>query len=256
MGRPVGGTVAGVARLGVADLTAWSSRYVRPATLCVVVCGGMTAEDVRAVLAGSALAEFPGSAAGRPADSSPPVSAGRRDLPIVSDTAAVVIGGPGFALTDRRLLAAEIVIELLAGANASVLNEEIRSRRGLSYDICGGAGGYREAGSWRIAIATAPEHREDVVDLVTQLLADAVRRGWTAAEVGTACRRVAGLLRVDAESSLEEVLLYGDHAYVGDSADFSLAAHAADLAAVPAQEVNQAAEIMTDRLVVATAGGD
>lgn len=254
MGRPVGGTVPGVSRLQGADLAAWSRCHVRPATLCVVVCGGLAAGEVRASLAGSALAELPGPGAGRPADSSPPVAAGRRDLPVVSDTAAVVIGGPGFALGDGRLLAAEIVIELLAGANASVLNTELRSRRGLSYDVSGGASGYREAGSWRIAISTAPEHREQVVDLATDLLAGATRTGWTDAQVQRAGRRAAGLLRVEAESSLEEALMYGDHAYVGESAGFSLAGYAADLAAVRAAQVNEAAQIMTDRLVVTTAG--
>jgi predicted Zn-dependent peptidase len=254
MGRPVGGTVADVAQLGVADLTAWSRCHVRPATLCVVVCGGLTARDVHAMLASSALAELSGYGDGRPADNSPPVAAGRRDLPIVSDTAAVVIGGPGFALSDRRLLAAEIVIELLAGGNASVLHEELRSRCGLCYDISGSANGYREAGSWRIVVSTAPEHREHVVDLATELLTRAVRAGWTSGQVQRTGRRVAGLLRVQAESSLEEALLYGDHAYVGDSPGFSLARYAAGLAAVRAAEVNKAAEVMTDRLVVATAG--
>jgi predicted Zn-dependent peptidase len=256
IGKPVGGTMAGVARLGPADLAAWSRRHVRPAMVCVVVCGGMTAADARAVLDGSALAELTGPGAGRPDDSSPPVSAGRRDLPIASDTAAVVIGGPGFALSDRRLLAAEVVFQLLAGANTSVLTEELRSRRGLSYTISGGVGGLREAGTWRIAVATAPEHREHVVDLATELLTGAVRRGWTPDQVRTASRRAAGMLRLDAESSLEEALLYGDHAYVGETPGFSLAAYAAELAAMPAEEVNETAEIMTDRLVVATAGGD
>jgi predicted Zn-dependent peptidase len=254
MGRPVGGTIAGVARLGVADLAAWSRCHVRPATLCVVVCGGLSAHDVHAVLASSALAEFRSSGDGRPADSSPPVAAGRGDLPMVSDTAAVVIGGPGFALSDRRLPAAEIVIELLAGGNASVLHEKLRSRCGLCYDISAGVNGYREAGSWRIAISAAPEHREQVVDLATELLTGAVRTGWTSGQVQRASRRAAGLLRVRAESSLEEALLYGDHAYVGDSPGFSLGGYAADLAAVRVADVNKVAEVMTDRLVVATAG--
>lgn len=254
IGRPVGGTVAGAARLGVSDLAAWSRCHVRPANLCVVVCGGLTARDVHAIVASSALAELPGPGDDRPADSSPPVAAGRGHLPIVSDTAAVVIGGPGFALSDRRLLAAEIVIELLAGGNAAVLQEELRSRSGLSYDVSGGAHGYRETGSWRIAISTAPEHREHVVDLATELLTRAVRTGWTPGQVQRAGRRAAGLLRVRAESSLEEALLYGDHAYVGDSPGFSLAGYAADLAAVRVAEVNEAAEAMTARVVVATAG--
>ena len=254
MGRPVGGTVAGVAGLSADDLTAWSRRFVRPALIGVVVSGGMTGEAVRAVLDSGPLAQLDGAAGDRQPDSSPPVAAGRRDLPIVSETAGVVVGGPAFALSNRAILAAEAVIELVAGGNASVLTEEIRSRRGLSYDIAGGVSGYRETGSWRIAISTAPDHREQVVGLATGMLADSARRGWTQAQVSSASRRVAGLTRVDAESSLEEALLFGEHAYVGDSPGFSLGAHLAGLAGVTVREVNEAAEFMTDRLVVATAG--
>jgi zinc protease len=135
-----------------------------------------------------------------------------------------------------------------------VLTEEIRSRRGLSYDIWGAASGYRETGCWRIAISTAPEHREQVVGLATGLLADSARRGWTQQQVGSASRRAAGLRQVEAESSLDEALLFGDHAFVGDCPGFSLGAHLAGFADVTAREVNEAAEFMTDRLVVATAG--
>ncbi|HEX9624767.1 MAG TPA: pitrilysin family protein [Streptosporangiaceae bacterium] len=254
MGRPVGGTADSVAGLGAADLAAWSGLFVRPALLGVVVCGGMTADEVRRVLGDSPLACADRAAEARQPDSSPPIAAGRRDVAIVSDTAGVVVGGPGFALSDQAILAAEIVIELITGGNASVLTEEIRSRRGLSYDIAGGVGGYRETGSWRIAISTAPEHREQVVELATGLLADAVRGGWNQEQVRRASRRVAGLARVEAESSLEEALLFGDQAYVGESPGFSLSAHLAGLAAVTARQVNEAAEFMTDRLVVATVG--
>jgi hypothetical protein len=95
-----------------------------------------------------------------------------------------------------------------------------------------------------------------VVGLATGMLADSARRGWTQAQVSSASRRVTGLTRVEAESSLEEALLFGDHAYVGDSPGFSLGAHLAGLAGVTAHEVNEAAEFMTDRLVVATAGAE
>lgn len=254
MGRPVGGTVPGVAGLGAGDLAAWSRQFVRPALLGVVVSGAMTGEEVRAVLAGSPLAQLTGTPGDRPQDSSPPMVAGRQDLPIVSETAGVVIGGPGFALSDRALLAAEVVLELVAGGNASVLTEEIRSRQGLSYDIWGGVGGYRETGSWRVSISTAPEHRDQVVELATGLLTGAARQGWTQEQVGAASRRVAGLTRVEAESSLDEALLFGDHAYVGDAPGFSLGSYLTGLAGVTAPEVNQAAGFMTDRLVVATAG--
>ena len=254
MGRPVGGTAAGVAGLHAADLAAWSSRFVRPALLRVVVCGGMTSDSLRTVVDSSQLGTLTGS--GRRPDSSPPVTAGRRDLSIVSDTAGVVVGGAGFALSDPAILAAEVVLELIAGGNASVLTEEIRSRRGLSYDVSGGASGYRETGSWRVAISTAPEHREQVVELTTGMLTDAIRYGWKPDQVRSASRRLAGLARVQTESSLEEALLFGDRAYVGESAGFSLDGYLARIAAVTADEVNEAAEFMFARLVVATAGGE
>jgi predicted Zn-dependent peptidase len=256
MGWPVGGTPDGVAGLGAADLTAWSGLFVRPALLGVVVCGGLTAGEVRSVLDDSPLADPDLTGAAREPDSSPPMAAGRRDLQITSDTAGVVIGGSGFALSDQAILAAHVVIELLAGGNASVLTEEIRSRRGLSYDIGGAISGYRETGSWRIAISTAPEHSEQVVELATELLTSAVRAGWTQEQVGRASRRASGLARVEVESSLEAALLFGDHALVGESPGFSLSARLAGLAGVTERQVNEAAEFMTDRLVVATAGAE
>jgi predicted Zn-dependent peptidase len=256
MGRPVGGTTAGIPLLGAAHLRDWSRRFVRAATTGVVVCGGLTRTQVGRLLEDGPLAGLVPDPHGRAPDSSPPVAAGRRDLPIVSDTAAVVIGGPAFALSDRAILAAEIVLELIVGGNASVLNEEIRSNRGLSYDVFGGVSGYRETGTWRVAISTAPENREEVVGLATGLLADAVRRGWTPEEFSTARRRVAGLAQVDAESSLEEALRFGDYAYVGDCAGFSFPGYLRQLASLQPDEVASAAEYMTDRLVVATAGPD
>lgn len=255
MGRPVGGTFDGMARLGTDDLMAWTGRNVRPGLVGVVVTGGLAGDEVAAILADSTLAGLGGGLAERPADGAPRLASGRSDLTLASDTAGVVIGGPAFALSDPRSVAADIVLELLAGGNASVLNEEIRSRRGLSYDVSGGASGYRDTGIWRIAISTAPEHRDEVVDLSTKLLYGAVERGWSQAEISVARRRAAGLLRLEVESSLEDTLRYGDYAYVGGDVDWSPAAYLARLDALDADEVNRCARLMVDELVIATASG-
>jgi predicted Zn-dependent peptidase len=254
MGRPVGGTAAGIARLCAADLRDWSRRFVRPAMTGVVVCGGLAGDEVDGVLRKGPLFDLVPDRAGRPADSSPPVAAGRLDLAMVADTAAVVIGGQAFALSDRAILAAEIVLELIACGNASVLNEEIRSNRGLSYDIFGGVSGYRDTGTWRVAISTAPEHRAEVAELATSLVTDAIGAGWTTEEISSARRRVAGLAQVNAESSLEEALRFGDYAFVGGMAGFSLRGYLGQLASIRPEEVLAAARFMTERLVVATAG--
>jgi predicted Zn-dependent peptidase len=256
MGRPVGGTAEQATRVHADDLRAWSAAHVRPGQLAVVVSGGMTADEVGKLLADGELGALAGPATGRPPEDTPVLRAGRKDLPLASDTAAIVVGGQGFALSDPRLAAAQIVVELLANGNGSVLNEEIRSRRGLSYDVSGGASGYRDTGSWRVSITTAPAHRDEVADLAVELIDRAVRRGWSPAEVAVARRRAAGLAQLATESSLEEALDYGDHAFVGDAPGWSLQEFLRRLAAIDADEINETARTMAGRLVVATAGGD
>jgi predicted Zn-dependent peptidase len=253
MGRPVGGTPANVARLDAGHLAAWARTNVRVGTVGVVVCGGSTVHEVSEVVRDWTVPAGT-EAPRRPAD--PPVPrSGRQDLELAGDTAAVILGGPAFALTDPRLAAADVVMELLAGGNASPLIEGIRSTRGLSYDISSDVTGYPDVGVWRVAMSTAPEHSDEVVELATELIHDAVRRGWTREEVARAGRRVAGLLRLDAESSLEHAFLVGRYALVGGWADWSLPAHLDRLASIDADEVNECARLMVDRLVVATAGG-
>jgi predicted Zn-dependent peptidase len=262
LGRPVGGLPSSVAELNLGDLTAWARESVCPQRLGVVVSGGIGADEVHELLRATALDQLPATGAattgalnldavGPP----PPLVARRNDVSLSSDTAAVVLGGPAFALTDPALPAAEVVLELLAGGNASVLVEEIRSRLGLSYDISGGVSPYRDTGIWRVAIATAPEQREHVLELATNLVTGAVARGFAEAEVALARRRVAGLLRLEAESSLEDAMLAGRYALVGGWAEWSLTAHLDKLATVDAAEVGRCARLMLMPMCLATAGG-
>jgi predicted Zn-dependent peptidase len=253
-GRPVGGSLSDTTQITAHDLRAWSAENIRADLLGVVVSGGMSLEEVEKALAESSLAALPAADGTRPADTAPAPTAGRRDLTMVGETTGVVIGGPAFSLTDPRLGAAQVVVELLAGGNASVLNEEIRSRRGLSYAVSGHTSGYRDTGIWRVSIATSPPHRDEVVDLTVRLVLAAVDRGWSGREVLLARHRVAGGLRLETESSLEDALRYGDHALVGDDTSWSLAAHLAGLESLTAEDVHACARLMVDRLVIATAG--
>jgi predicted Zn-dependent peptidase len=253
MGAPVGGTRAGVAALTPADLAAWTHRNVRAGTVGVVVSGDVEATDVAAALDDGPLGALPSSSA--PGEVRPRPTHGRTDLALNSDTSAVIVGGHGFALDHPLLPAAEVLIELLAGGNAAVLYEEIRSRRGLTYDLWGVTTGYRDAGVWRIGMSTAAEHRDTVAELARTLILDAVSTGFSVADVATARRRVAALARLDAESSLDEVLLLGQHRLVGRDPGWSPRRHAEALLRVEPADVAECARLMLRRLVVATAGG-
>jgi predicted Zn-dependent peptidase len=178
--------------------------------------------------------------------------AGRAHLAMNSDSTAIILGGRGFAIADRRSVVAEVIMELLAGGNESPLVDEIRNRRGLSYDVWGIATGYRDTGVWRIGVATAPEHRAEVIDLAGELVG---ARDWSDELVARAARRVAGLLRLEAEPSLEETLLLGRHLLVGGDPEWTLDGHVAALAGVTVADVVDCAGIMFADLVVASSGG-
>ncbi|MFV2084264.1 M16 family metallopeptidase [Micromonospora sp. LOL_021] len=272
MGRPVGGSPADALRLTAAEVTAWSRRHLRAGRIAVVVTGGVTPAAVTAATARSALAGLSaphqGARTVRPAaeplplplptplpSAAPGVPSRRLDHPLPGDTAAVVLGGPAFALADPRLAAAEVVMELFAGGNASVLVEQLRTNLGLSYDIWGDLSGYPDTGVWRIAITTAVEHRDEVARLSADLIRSAVADGWSDARVAVARRRAAGLVRLDAEASLDETLLLGRHALLGGSAGWSVAEYADRIAAAAPQQVHDVAVSMADQLVVVTAGG-
>jgi predicted Zn-dependent peptidase len=252
MGRPVGGTPAEVARLTTADLAAWSAANLHTGTVGVVATGDLDQDTVVAALDDGPLAALP-VGHGPALDPVLPTT-GTAHLWLNSDTTAVLLGGHGVALDDPLLPAVEVLMELLAGANTSVLQEELRSRRGLSYDVWGTATGYRDVGVWRIGIATAPEHAGPVVELAGNLLADAAATGFPADRVAAARRRMAALVRLDAESSLAEVLRMGQHRLVGHDSIWTPRRHADALGDVTAAEVADCAATVLDRFVVATAG--
>ena len=261
LGAPVGGTAASVATLTPTDLTGWTRANVRAGTVAAVVSGDIEPDEVVAALDGGPVGALPpgpepGPGPGTaPAEDPPRPTSGRTDLQLNSDTAAVIVGGHGFALADPRLPAAEVLVELLVGGNASVLHEEIRSNRGLTYDMWGTATGYRDIGVWRIGMSTAPENRDTVVDLAIELIMNAVAAGFDREQVAVARRRVAALRRLDAESSLDEVLWLGQHRLIGRDHGWTLRRYADALHRVEPADVAECAELMLQRLVVATAGG-
>jgi predicted Zn-dependent peptidase len=256
IGRPVGGAAGGLARVGPPELAAWAGRHLCGGLVAVVVAGDLDPDLVAELLALGPLGALPpGDGEPAPGEDGPVVAAGRYDLRLDSDIAAVVLGGPGYPLTHPDLPVAEVVLELLAGSNTSVLNEEIRSARGLSYDVWGMATGYRDTGTWRAGCSTAPDQFAVVAELAVELVTGAVARGWTEDEVAMARRRVAGLLLLDSESTLDDVLLLGRYALVGGDREWSPERHVEALAAVTVGDVSRCAREMLAGLVVVSAGG-
>jgi predicted Zn-dependent peptidase len=254
LGRPVGGTIATVTGLQPADLLAHRAEHVHAGRVAVVLSGGLPAEEAFRLFDRGPLGDLPAGPPPAPDPVPPVITAGRTDLPVNSDSAAVILGGAAAALGDRRHVAYHVLMELVAGGNAALLVDEIRSRRGLSYDLWGYASGYRDAGVWRVGLTTAPEQVAEVVPLAVRLLGEQIDRGWTEREVAGARRRVAGLVQLDLESSLEDATMLGAYALLGDQPEWTLRDHLDAIDAVGADEIASCAAGLLGGLVVATAG--
>lgn len=244
LGRPVGGTIQEVDRLELDALRGHHQRFLGSAG--VVVCGGADPDDLLRALDRGPLAALPPwreNGTGEP----PRWRGGREALRLNSDTAGVVLGGAAAPYRDPLRHTWPVLMELLAGASSALLTEELRNRRGLCYELWAVTAPYLDAGAWRVFLATAPEHVDEVVACATELLAEP---RWTAAQVARAVRRAAGLLRLEAEQSLEEALLYGKHALVAGAAGWTLADELAAIEAVGEADLARP----PGPLAVATAG--
>ncbi|MGI5272914.1 M16 family metallopeptidase [Nonomuraea sp. CA-218870] len=245
MGRPVGGTIEETGRLELDALREHHRRFLGSAG--VVVCGGADPDELLRVLDKGPLAALPPWQESGPGEP-PRWGGGREALRLNSDTAGVVLGGAAAPYRDPRRHNWPVLMELLAGASSALLTEELRNRRGLCYELWAMVVPYLDAGAWRVFLATAPEHVDEVVACATELLAEP---RWTEAEVTRAARRAAGLLRLEAEQSLEEALLYGRHALMAGLPGWTLAG---ELAAVEAVRGPGLARTLGP-LAVAAAGG-
>jgi predicted Zn-dependent peptidase len=255
LGRPVGGSIAEVTRLQPADLLAHQAEHVHAGRVAVVVSGGLPAERVCRLFEPGPLADLPPGPPPTVDPVRPVVRPGRADHQLNSDSAALILGGAARPLGDPGQAGYDVLMELVGGGNAALLVEEIRSRRGLSYDVWGYASGYRDAGVWRVGLTTAPEQLDEVTALAVRLLGEQVERGWTEQEVALARQRVAGLVQLDLESSLEDATMLGAHALVGGDPEWTVSGQLDAIAAVGAADIAACAAGLLGGLVIATAGG-
>jgi predicted Zn-dependent peptidase len=101
---------------------------------------------------------------------------------------------------DRYALA--VIDQVLGGGMSSRLFQEVRERRGLAYSVFSYRSAYEETGALAVYCGTAPEHVDEVLDLVVgefeQLAGDG---GVTDDELVRAKGHMAGSLAVSLESS-------------------------------------------------------
>ena len=214
LGRPVAGSEKTLLPLRPADLRRYvRERYLPSRTYAVVV--GRFDRDAALKSVASRLGRFGGRAEGR----SPKAPCGRaarygRVVPSVVKAKEVqqtriAVGYRTFGLTDRRMYAAAVFDAILGRGMSSRLFQEVREKRGLSYDISSRMQFFSDAGMWTVAAGVEPAKEEAALETVDRELRRIRERRVGAAELKRVKDFMLGNFRLAHERVTAKLHFYG-----------------------------------------------
>jgi zinc protease len=169
-GQPVSGTPTSLARLSRADAVRLHAAAYRPDNAVLVLAG-----DIDLPLAASlARRHFGGWKATRSDPLAPEAAAAAPwadELTIVNmpgaGQAGVALAVPAVASASPQRLAGLVANAVLGGGYSSRLNQEIRIKRGLSYDPGSRLDARKQAGALRVSVQTKNPSAAEVVNLIS-----------------------------------------------------------------------------------------
>lgn len=193
-----------------ADLRAYHTRYLQRCRARVAVVGAVNRAQAQSLVDGL-LARLPAgdaqSCAALPALAplQPLAKAQELDIPFQSAQAHVLIGQPGFVRGDPDFLALLVGDHILGGGGfASLLTEEVREKRGLSYSVFSEFTPGLSAGAFVAGLQTRPDQAMEAIEVTRAVIADFVQNGPTEAQLRAAKDNLIGgfALRIDSNRKL------------------------------------------------------
>ena len=121
----------------------------------------------------------------------------------------IAVGYRTFGLTDRRMYAAAVFDAILGRGMSSRLFQEVREKRGLSYDISSRMQFFSDAGMWMVAAGVEPAKAEAALETVDRELKRIRERRVGAAELKRVKDFMLGNFRLAHERVTAKLHFYG-----------------------------------------------
>ena len=189
---------ATLARIGVADMRAFHTRYISACNARVSIVGALTRVQADALVTGL-LARLPASDCAAVAalpqvpEVAPLDQARLIRIPFNSAQAHVLLGQPGYKRDDPDFFALTVGNYVLGGGGfVSRLTEEVREKRGLSYSVSSYFAPGRHAGAFTLGLQTRPDQAAQATEVARQVLARFVADGPSEAELQAARDNLIG----------------------------------------------------------------
>ena len=209
-GRPVRGTLEGIAAITRDDLVAFGRRRFARDNVVVGVVGDVGPEELSRLLdvAFGGLAET--AAPVGVTEATPAAGASitviRKPIP----QSVAMFGLPGIKRDDPDYYAAYIMNHVLGGGGfTSRLHREVREKRGLAYSVYTYLDPYDHAAVYIGGVATVNERIGESLDIIEARIADIAGNGITADELEDAKTFLNGSfpLRLDSNAKIARVLV-------------------------------------------------
>ncbi|MFQ5876553.1 MAG: M16 family metallopeptidase [Acidobacteriota bacterium] len=200
LGRPIQGTLATVARMGLEDLRRFFRESYQPGNLLVTAAGNLDHERLSRAIR---EAFEPLENGAPPPRSTPPRT--RADIVVREkkelEQLHVCLGVPGLPLPDARRFSVHVLNTVLGGTMSSRLFQNIREQRGLAYSVFSTVNSFLDTGNLMVSAATSPESGREVIDLILRDLRRLKDEPVSDRELQLARDQLKGSLMLSLESS-------------------------------------------------------
>jgi predicted Zn-dependent peptidase len=210
LGSPVAGSAKSLLPMKPGDLRRYIRSHYRADNTVVVVVGRFDAAEAVRVVA-DAFGPL------RAARSRPPKPAREdfgRVVPLVAKSkdvqqAQLALGYRTFGIGDRRRYAASVMDAVLGRGMSSRLFQEVREKRGLSYDISSRMAFFRDAGMFTVTAGLDAAKADKALATVDRELGRICERGVSAAELARIKEFMVGNFRLSHEKVTSRLFFYG-----------------------------------------------
>lgn len=199
LGRDTLGTASSVQAIDRDDIASFFDAHYRPGNMVVSVAGDCTHETAAAEIERRFAGGVGGAAPVRtaPGDATVALDVVRRP----TEQAHLVYGMRSVSRFDERRWALSVLNHVLGGGLSSRLFQKVREQRGLAYSVWSERTTYQDAGSLAVVVGTAPEHVDEVLEIVQAELDLLAAEGVTERELAVAKGNLRAEMLLSGEDS-------------------------------------------------------
>ncbi len=194
-----------IAALSRDDLVAFHQRYFVADQAVVTIVGDVSREEARRI-ASDLTVDLPRAGKSLPAIPVVPALAASTELviPHAASQAHIRIGTTGVRRGDPDYFPLWIAVQILGGAGmTSLLNDELREKRGLTYSAYSYLSPYSRRGPFVIALQTRKDQAWEALDVARTTFEKFIAQGPTEEQLEAAKRYVIGAFALNIDSNAE-----------------------------------------------------